>query len=96
MTAYYEEIMGLWQEGKFFGAIKYFSQVISENLLNEEEIENLNKNLSTFWEWVEVEWEENAEVMFNLYEMLKKVRNWNDGTLCKELRISEKAIEEIR
>jgi hypothetical protein len=56
----------------------------------------LNKNLSKFWELVEVECEENAEVMFNLYEMLKKVRNWDDKTLCKELRISEKAIEEIK
>ena len=96
MTVYYEEIMELWQARKFFEAINYFSQLISESLLDEGEIENLNKNLSTFWELVEVECEENAEVMFNLYKMLNKVRNWDDETLCKKMRISEKAIEEIK
>ena len=96
MTVYYEEIMKLWQVGRFFEAISYFSLLISESLLNEEEIENLNQNLSKFWELVEVECEENAEVMFNLYEMLKKVRNWDDKTLCSELGISERAIEEIK
>jgi hypothetical protein len=40
--------------------------------------------------------EENAEVLFNLYEMLKKTRNWDDETLHKELRISEKAVEDIK
>jgi ribosome-binding protein aMBF1 (putative translation factor) len=35
-------------------------------------------------------------VMFNLYEMLKKARNWNDETLCKKLKISEKTIEDIK
>ena len=96
MTFYYEEIMGLWKKGKFSEAISYFSQLISESLLNEGEIENLNKNLSTFWELVEVECEENAEVMFNLYKMLKKARKWDDETLCKKLTISKKAIEEIK
>jgi hypothetical protein len=28
--------------------------------------------------------------------MLKKVRNWDDETLRKELRISEKAVEDIK
>ena len=96
MTAYYEEIMELWKEGKFSDAIGYFDQWISKGLLSEQEMESFNKNLSKFWEFIEVECEENAEVIFNLYEMLKKVRNWDDETLCKELRISEKAIEEIK
>ncbi len=96
MTFYYEEIMGLWKKGKFFEAISYFSQLISENLLNEVEMENLNRNLYKFWGLVEVECEENIGVMFNLYKMLKKARNWDDETLCKELGISGKAIEEIK
>ena len=81
---------------KFFDAISYFSQWISGGLLNQKEIESFNQNLAKFWELVEVELEENAEVLFNLYEMLKKTRNWDDGTLHKELRISEKAIEDIK
>ena len=81
---------------KFFDAISYFSQWISGGLLNQKEIESFNQNLAKFWELVEVELEENAEVLFNLYEMLKKTRNWDDETLHKELRISEKAIEDIK
>ncbi len=96
MTAYYEEIMKLWETGKFFEAISYFSQCLSKDLLSEDEIESFAKNLSKFWKLIEVECEENAEVMFNLYEMVKKERNWDDETLCKELKISGEAIEEIR
>lgn len=32
MTAHYEEIMELWEEGKFSDAIRYFSQWMSEGL----------------------------------------------------------------
>ena len=96
MTAYYEEIMELWKEGKFFDAISYFSEWLSKGLLIEDESKNFSISLSKFWELVEVECEENAEIMFALYEMLKRARNWDDETLCKELRISEKAIKEIK
>jgi hypothetical protein len=96
MTIYYEKIMDLWKEGKFFDAISYFGQWISGGLLSQEEIENLNKNLVKFWGLVEVKCEENPEVMFNLYEMLKKARNWDDETLCKKLKISDEAIEGIK
>jgi len=83
-------------KGKFFDAISYFSQWISGGSLNQKEIESFNLNLAKFWELVEAELEENAEVLFNLYEMLKKTRNWDDETLRKELRISKKAIEDIK
>jgi hypothetical protein len=96
MTIYYEKIMELWKAGKFFDAFRYFGQSIPEGLLSQEEIENLNKNLLKFWELVEVQCEENIEFMFNLYEMLKRTRNWDDKTLCKKLKISDKAIEDIK
>jgi hypothetical protein len=96
MSAYYEEILELWKAGKFLDAISCFGQWIPEGLVSQEEIESFNKNLVKFWELVEVECEENAEVMFNLYDMLKKARNWDDETLCKELKISDKAIEDIK
>ena len=96
MTTHYEEIMELWKAGKFFDAISHFSQWMSEGLLGQEEIEGFNRNLAKFWELVEVECEENPEVMFDLYEMLKKTRNWDDETLCKELRISENEIQDIK
>jgi hypothetical protein len=96
MTAYYEEIMELWKARKFSDAISYFSQWMPRGLLCQEEIENFNRDLGTFWELVEVDCEENVEVLFNRYEMLKKARNWNDETLHKELRISKKAIENIK
>ena len=96
MTVYCEEIMELWKAGEFFGGISYFGQYLSKGLLLQEEIENLSKNLSEFWELVEKECEEDAEVVFNLYEMLKKARNWDDKTLQKKLRISEKTLEDIK
>jgi hypothetical protein len=96
MTAYYEEIMELWKARKFSDAISYFSHWMSEGLLGQKEIESFNRNLATFWELVEVECEENAEVIFNLYEILKKARNWDDETLCKKLKITDKAIEDIK
>jgi hypothetical protein len=96
MTIYYEKIMELWKVGKFFDGISYFGQWMPKGLLTQEEIGNLNKNLLKFWELVEVECQKNPEIMFNLYEMLKKARNWDDEMLCKELRISEEAIEDIK
>ena len=96
MTVYYEEIIELWQTGNYFDAISFFSQWLSKGLLLKKETYRINKNLSSFWELIEVECEENPEVMFSLYKMLKKVRKWNDKTLCKKLKISEKALEEIK
>jgi hypothetical protein len=96
VTAYYVEIMELWKVGKFFDAIRYFSRWMPEGLVSEEETETFNRNLAEFWELIEVECEENPEVMFTLYEMLKKTKNWDDERLCRELKISDKAIDDIR
>jgi hypothetical protein len=96
MTAHYEEIMELWKEEKFFDAIKYFSRWMPEGLVPEDESKSFNKNLSKFWELVEVECEQNGEILFSLYEMLKKARNWDDETLCKKLKISEKTLKDIK
>jgi hypothetical protein len=96
MITSYEEIIELWKAGKFSDAVSYFAQWIPKGLVSQGEIESFNKNLSNFWELVEVECEENAEVIFNLYEILKKTRNWDDETLCKRLKISDKAIEDIK
>ena len=65
-------------------------------MLTQEEIGNLSKQLPKCWELLEEQCEENGEVIFRLYEMLKKARNWDDETLCKELGISEIAIEDIK
>ncbi len=58
--------------------------------------ESFKEELTRFWELVEAECEENPEVMFILYEMLKKDRNWDDEALCKKLKIKKKAIEDIK
>ena len=96
MTAYYEEIMELWKAGKFSDAISYFSRWMSKGLLGQEEIESFNRCLAEFWELVELESQKNAEVLFILYEMVKKARNWDDETLCRKLRISQKALDDIK
>jgi hypothetical protein len=91
MTAHYKEIMELWRAGKFFDAIRYFSQWMPEGLVSEEESKSFKKELARFWELVEIECEENAEVMFSLYKMLRKARNWDDEALCKRLRITNQS-----
>ena len=96
MTTCYEEFMELWKAGKFFDAIKCFGQRIRERSLSQEEIESFNRNLAKFWELIEVECEENAEVLFSLYQTLKSTRHWDDETLRKELRISGEVIEDIK
>jgi hypothetical protein len=96
MTIYYEKIMESLKELKFFDAINYFGQSIPRGLFTQEEIESFNKLLAEFWELVELECQKNPQVMFNLYEMLKRARNWDDKTLCKKLKISDKAIEDIK
>lgn len=89
MTASHERIMELWKAGKFSNVISHFGQWIQQGLLGLEE-------LPRFWELIEAECQENAEVMFNLYEMLKRARNWNDEALYRELRISDKALEDVK
>ena len=96
MTAYYEEIMEIWREGKYFDAIRNFSRWMLKGLVAKDESKSFKKELARFLELAEVECEENTEVMFSLYEMLKRVRGWNDETFCRKLEISEKAIEDIK
>lgn len=96
MTAYYKGLMELWEAGNFSDAIRYFSRSISKGSLVQEEIEDFKLELGKFWELLEVESEENREVIFTLYDMLKKARDWDDETLSKKLKISEKAIEDIK
>ena len=96
MTAGYERIRELWKAGNFSEAISNFCKLIQEGLLNQEKIGDLNKDLVKFWKLVEAECGENGEVIFNLYEILKKARNWDDETLCMELRISAQDVEDIK
>lgn len=96
MTDQYEKIMELWEAKKFLDAIGHFSQWMSEDLLDREEIESFNRYLAEFWELVELESQRNPEVTFTLYQMLRKDRNWDDETLCRKLEISGKTIESIK
>ena len=96
MTAHYEEIMELWKARKFSDAIRYFSRWMPKGLVTETESESFKKELARFWELVEVECEENPEVVFTLYEMLKKERSWDDEAFCRKLEISDEAIEDIK
>ena len=96
MTAYYEEIMELWKAGKFSDAISYFSRWMSKGLIGQEEMESFNRYLAEFWELVELESQKNSEVLFILYEMVKKAKNWDDETLCRKLEISNKTIKSIK
>jgi len=93
MVADYEQ---LWKAGNFFDAIKCFVHFAQESSFTPEKITDLNVDLLKFWMLVKLECETNAEVIFSLYEMLKKERNWDDETLCKELRIAAEDTEDIR
>jgi len=96
MTAQYEKILELWKARKFPDAISYFSQWMAEILLGQEENEDFRRSLGKFWRLVEVECQKNPEVMFNLYAMLREARKWDDEVFSRRLRISGKAIEDIR
>ncbi|MGA2317961.1 MAG: hypothetical protein ABSG71_16515 [Thermodesulfobacteriota bacterium] len=96
MIVYYEKVMELWRAGKLLDAVEYFNQCKKEGLLSEEEIEELDKKLPEFGELIEEECEENPEVIFNLYTMLKRAKSWDDETLCMELKISEKTLGDIK
>jgi len=96
MNGRYEKIMELWEAKKFSDAISHFGQWMSEDLLSPEEIQSFNRYLADFWELVELESQKNAEVLFILYEMVKKARNWDDETMCRKLEISKKTIESIK
>ncbi len=96
MTVYYEEILELWKAGNFFDAVRCFSLRMQKGLVSEEESQSFKKELVKFWELIEAECEENPEVTFSLYQMLKKNRNWDDEAFCKELRIDKRVIEDIK
>ncbi len=95
-NAHYEELMELWKAGKFLDAIKYFSPWMQKGLVSENEVESFKKNLFELWELIEAECEENTEVIFSLYEMLKKARGWDDETISEKLEISDEAIEDLK
>ncbi len=96
MSIYYEEIMELWKAGNFFDAIRCFSRWMQKGLVSEEESASFKNELAKFWELIESQCQENPEVTFSLYQMLKKNKNWDDETLGKELRIDKRAIEDIK
>ncbi len=96
ITDAYEKMMELWNPRRFSDAISCFNQRMRGSLLDQKQNESFSRNLRQFWDLVEVECQENPEVMFNLYKMLKKVRDWDDETLCRRLRINGKAIEDIK
>ncbi len=96
MNNQYKKIMELWEARKFLDAISRFRQWMSEGSLSQKEIESFNRYLAEFWELVELESQRNAEVLFILYEMVRKARNWDDKALCMKLEISGKTIESIK
>ncbi len=96
MSIYYEEIMELRKAGNFFDAIRCFSRWMQKGLVSEEESESFKKELAKFWELIESQCQENPEVTFSLYQMLKKDKNWDDEKLCRELGINRTAIEDIK
>ena len=88
--------MDLWNARKFSDAISRFSRWMLEGSVHQKEIESFKPNLAKFWELIEVECRKNPEVIFSLYEMLKRARNWDDETLCNEMRVIEKDLEDIK
>jgi hypothetical protein len=88
--------MELWKTEEFSDAIRYSCHWMPEGLASEAESKSFNKELVKFWEFIELECQENAEFMFSLYEMLKKAKNGDDEMLCTEPKNSEKVIEDIQ
>jgi hypothetical protein len=96
MLSSYDKIIDLWKAGKMWDAHEYFEKCKKGNLLSQEEIERLDKLIP---DWVEIIIEEflaNPKGTYNLYKILRKVNGWDDETLCKELNISKKSLEDIQ
>ena len=89
MPLNYDKIMEFWQSGRFPDAFDLFGKSLSESLISPEEV-------AKFWGLIERECEENPEVTFGLYQMVKKARNWDDETLCSELRITPEALDDVK
>jgi hypothetical protein len=96
MISYYEKLIEYWRTGKVWDAYKYFEQWKKEGLLSEEEIERVNKIIPEWGELIIEEFQESPKALLNLYETLKKVREWDDKMVCEKLKISEKNIEDIQ
>ena len=85
----YKDITDLWKARRFLEAIDLFNQKILEDSFTGEEV-------AQFWGLIEAECERNPEVIFRLYQMLKESRNWDDRTLCEELRITGNALDDMK
>ena len=84
-----ERITELWKTWRFVDAIDLFNQKILEDSFTGEEV-------AEFWGLIEAECEKNREVIFHLYQMLRASKNWDDRAMCKGLRISGKALDDIK
>lgn len=96
MISYYDKLIEYWKAGKGWDAYKYFEQWKKEGSLSEEEIKKLNKIIPEWGELIIEEFKENPNALLDLYETLKKVREWDDKMVCKKLKISKKNIEDIQ
>ena len=96
MLSYYEKLLEYWKAGNTLKAYTYFEQWREERLLTPKEIETLEKIMPTLGQCLLTESKDNPQVIFELYELLKKKKQWDDKTLSEKLKISMGDIRCIR
>ena len=96
MLSYYEKLLEYWKAGNTLKAYTYFEQWTEERLLTPKEIETLEKIIPNFEQCLATESKDNPQVILDLYELLKKKKQWDDKTLSEKLKISMGDIRCIR
>lgn len=96
MDVYYNILIDYWKAGKVNEALKYFNEWKKAGLLSQEEVEELKQKLPEVDELLIQAIDEEPEVTYIFYRLLKEKNGWDDRKLCENLNISEKDAEKIK
>jgi len=89
MIAYYEKLVEYWKEGKVIELYKYFGKWKAEGLLDQEEIEKLERIVPELGELLYQQCMEDPAIPYRIYDTVKKIKDWDDKTFCEMTGISE-------
>jgi hypothetical protein len=96
MLAYYEKLVEYWKTGKVVELYIYFNEWKAEGLLDQEEIEKLEKIVPELFKLLYQQCLENPNILYGIYDAVKKGRGWDDKTFCKITGVSQEDLFGIK
>lgn len=96
MVDHYNKIIEALRAGGVLDAQKYFERYKKKRLLNQEEIERLDKLVLDWGAIIVQECLADPQITYNLYKPLQRITEWNDETLSEQINISKKSLEDIQ